>query len=279
MPDANSGFPLSGFALVTGASGGLGEHYAEFLVRNGLEVILTDRSTEALQASADRIAERHDRPVEAFPADLTDGASRRDLLTRVNEGGPLTVLVNNAGFATPGSFLEMDPERMVDEINLNCVALTVLTREVLPGMIERGRGAIINVASTAGFQPLPTMSVYAATKAYVRSLSQALWSETHGTGVRILSVCPGPPGTNSRATTAEPPHTMTLRRNPEQVIQSTFRALNRDIPEVIDGPVNQVTARLAHLLPKRWVLPIARRITQPKNQELQAKLGGIQDET
>lgn len=269
MPDsaARTDFPLSGTALVTGASGGLGEQYAEFLARNGMDVILTARSTEALEENAARIGKRHGRWVQAVPTDLTDRDSRREVLARVNEHGPIDVLVNNAGFGTHGSFLEMDPERMVDEIELNCVALTVLAREVLPGMLERGRGAIINVASTAGFQPLPTMSVYAATKAYVRSLSHALWSETRGTGVRVLSVCPGPTETTFWNRVGEE-RIMQMRRDPEQVIQSTFRALNRDIPEVIDGPVNQLTARLAHLLPNRLVLPIARKVAQPKKSQL-----------
>lgn len=260
---AQTGFRLSGTALVTGASSGLGEQYADFLARHGMDVILTARSAGALTENAERIAQRHKRSVEVLPADLTDRDSRRDLLARVNEQAPITVLVNNAGFGTHGTFLEMDPDRMMDEIELNCVALTVLAREVLPGMIERGQGAIINVASTAGFQPLPTMSVYAATKAYVRSLSHALWSETRGTGVRILSVCPGPTETSFWHRTGEP-SSMPQRRNPEQVIRSTFRALNRDLPEVIDGPANRLTARLAHLLPKRWVLPVARKYAEPR---------------
>jgi short-subunit dehydrogenase len=265
MPDSavRTSFPLVGNALITGASSGLGEHYADFLARNGMDVVLTARSADALSQNAARIADRHDRSVQVLPADLTDRESRRELLARVDEHGPLAVLVNNAGFGTHGPFQEMDPGRMMDEIELNCVALTMLARDVLPGMIERGRGAIINVASTAGFQPLPTMSVYAAAKAYVRSLSHALWSETRGTGVRVLSVCPGPTETDFWHRTGEP-NTMTVRRSPEQVIQSTFRALNRNIPEVIDGPANQLTARLAHLLPKRWVLPIARKYAEPR---------------
>lgn len=260
---ARSGFPLSGTALVTGASSGLGEHYADFLARSGMALILTARSTAALEQNAARLADRHNCAVDVIPADLTDRDARRDLIARVDARGPLDLLINNAGFGTHGPFVGMDPDRLENEIELNCVALTHLCRAFLPAMIDRGRGAIINVASTAGFQPMPTLSVYAATKAYVRSFSHAVWSETRGTGVRVLSVCPGPTQTQFFSNTGSPNMMARGRRSPEQVIQSTFRALNRDAVEVIDGPMNQLTARLAHLLPNRVVMPGARAYAEP----------------
>lgn len=251
-------FPLRGTALVTGASSGLGRHYAEFLARAGLDLILVARRVEELEELAADIAQRHGRRATVLPTDLTDRAERSALLDRIAELGlPVDVLINNAGFGTKGEFARIDSERILDEVELNCVAVTHLARAFLPAMLERGYGAVINIASTAGFQPWPTMSVYGATKAYVRSFSHALWSETRDTGVRVLSVCPGPTDTDWMAT-AGSPGMLPRRRSPEQVVQSTFRALNRHAHEVVDGPLNQVTSFLAGLVPTRLVLPLAR---------------------
>lgn len=262
---ARIGFTLSGTALVTGASSGLGEHYADFLARSGMKVILTARSGDKLAENAARIAERHNQTPIVIPADLTDRDSRQDLIAQVRAAGPVDVLVNNAGFGTHGNFVTMDTDRVIQEIELNCVALTHLSREFLPDMLDRGHGAIINIASNAGFQPMPTFSVYAATKAYVRSFSQALWAETKGTGVRVLSVCPGPTETEFFTNTGEPSSMTILRRNPEQVIQSTFRALNKGVPEVVDGPSNQIISGISRHLPARLVLPIARAYAKPRS--------------
>ncbi|WP_432558613.1 SDR family NAD(P)-dependent oxidoreductase [Granulicoccus sp. GXG6511] len=252
-------FSLQGTALVTGASSGLGRHYAEFLARAGLDLILVARRADELKELAEGVLQRHGRAATVLPTDLTDRAARRALMAEVTDRGvQVDVLVNNAGFGTKGNFAELEPDRIIREIELNCVALTELARHFLPGMIERRHGAIINIASTAGFQPWPTMSVYGATKAYVRSFSQALWSETRGTGVRVLSVCPGATDTEWMANTGSP-GMLPRRRTTEQVVQSTFRALNRDALEVVDGPLNRLTSFVAAVAPARVVLPIARQ--------------------
>lgn len=251
-------FSLHGTALVTGASSGLGRHYAEFLARAGMDLILVARRGEELQELAAEVLQRHGRTATVLPTDLTDRAARQALSTAIaDQGLTVDVLINNAGFGTQGNFAEMDPDRIIREIELNCVALTDLARQFLPPMLTRGYGAIVNVASTAGFQPWPTMSVYGASKAYVRSFSQALWSETRDTGVRVLSVCPGPTDTEWMANTGSP-GMLPNRRSTEQVVQSTFRALNRDAMEVVDGPMNRITALAASVVPTRVVLPIAR---------------------
>lgn len=243
---------------MTGASSGLGRHYSEFLARAGMDLVLVARRAEELQDLAAGIAQRHGRQATVLPTDLTDRSERAALFDRITEQNiHVDVLINNAGFGTKGDFADIDPDRITREIELNCVALTDLARRFLPPMLGRGHGAIINVASTAGFQPWPTMSVYAATKAYVRSFSQALWSETRGTGVRVLSVCPGATDTEWMANTGSP-DMLPRRRTPEQVVQSTFRALNRSTPEVVDGPLNRLTSLLAGLVPTRLVLPVAR---------------------
>ena len=255
-------FPLRGTALVTGASSGLGTHYAEFLARAGMDLVLVARRVSELEEVAETIKQRHGRQATVLPADLTDRAARAELTDQVTaQGITVDVLINNAGFGTKGEFAEIDPDRIVREVELNCVALTDLSRAYLPGMLDRRYGAIINIASTAGFQPIPGMSVYAATKAYVRSFSQALWSETRDTGVRVLSVCPGPTETEFMVA-AGAPGMMPLRRTPEQVVQSTFRALNRNSPEAVDGPVNRITSFAANLVPTRLVLPVSRAYTK-----------------
>lgn len=251
-------FSYTGTALVTGASAGLGVAYAEALAHKGMDLILVARTAAPMEDLATRLRRSTGRTVTVLPSDLTDRAARAELVTEVHERGLLVdMLVNNAGFGTKGDFAALDPDRVVREVELNCVALTDLARHFLPGMLERHRGAILNIASTAGFQPWPTMSVYGATKAYVRSLSLAMWSETRGTGVRVLSVCPGATDTEWMARTGAP-DMLPNRRSPQQVVESTFRALDRDQPEVVDGVMNWITGHVATLAPTRVKLPIAR---------------------
>lgn len=259
-------FDLHGTALVTGASGGLGEAYAEFLARSGLDIVLTARRVDRLEALAARLRERHNRAVTVLACDLADRAARERLVAALDARGlTIDVLVNNAGFGTHGDFADIPAERVLDEVETNVVALTHLTRLLLPGMRERRYGAVINVASTAAFQPIPTMAVYAATKSYVLSLSQALWSENLEHGVRVVAVSPGPTETGFFEA-AGVPDAMTRRRTPEQVVRSTFQALGRGEPSVIDGAANGVLARLAHSAPVKLALPVARRIAAPRGQ-------------
>ncbi|GAB3624491.1 SDR family oxidoreductase [Mariniluteicoccus endophyticus] len=257
-------FDLHGTALVTGASGGLGEAYAEFLARSGLDIVLTARSTDKLEALANQLRERHNRVVTVLPCDLTDRASREKLVADLSARAlTVDVLVNNAGFGTWGGFADIETERVLDEVEVNVAALTHLTRLLLPAMRERRYGVVVNIASTAAFQPIPDMAVYAATKAYVLSLSQALWSENLEHGVRVIGVCPGPTDTaffdNARATDA-----MTQRRTPEQVVRTTVQALNRNEPYVIDGAANALLAQVSKRSPIKVALPVARRYAAPR---------------
>ena len=166
----------SSWAVVTGASSGLGEAYAEHVASLGTNVLLSARRSDKLEEVASGLRERFNVDTETVAADLGD-RDQRGLLIEAMRGRDLAYLINNAGFGTLGEFAGADPERMVDELNLNVLALTDLSRAAVPGMIERGRGAIINVASSAAFQPMPTMAVYAASKAYVLRFTTALWDE------------------------------------------------------------------------------------------------------
>ncbi|MEZ5141704.1 MAG: SDR family oxidoreductase [Acidimicrobiales bacterium] len=183
-------------ALVTGASSGIGEALALELARRGVgHLVLVARRADRLQALATDLAQRHDTSVEVLAADLTDPGERARVEQRLDADDdrhpPIDLLVNNAGFGTAGPLVELSPDDEEREIALNVTAVTRLTRAVLPGMIERGRGAILNVSSMASFQPTPGMATYAGTKAFVTLFSESLYEELRGTGVTVTALCPG----------------------------------------------------------------------------------------
>lgn len=183
----------AGTCLVTGASAGLGVEFARELARRGYNVTLAARRIERLNDLAAEL--RDDHGVDAVPVecDITDPAAREALLTNIEEQGRhIDILVNNAGCGTEGNFVDNEVRREIGQIELNVVALTALTHAALQGMTDRGSGAILNVASTAAFQPIPRQAVYAATKAYVLSFSNAIGKELAGTGVSVTTLCPGP---------------------------------------------------------------------------------------
>jgi hypothetical protein len=186
---APGGRPL---ALVTGASGGIGEEIARALAGRGHDLLLVARSAARLSALAEELAGAHGIRARALAADLGRG-EEPDRLARAlaAEGAAVDVLVNNAGFGLHGPFLRTDGARELEMIQLNVVALTRLTKVLLPGMVARRRGRVLNVASTAGFAPGPFMAVYYATKAYVVSFSEALAEELRGSGVTVTALCPG----------------------------------------------------------------------------------------
>jgi short-subunit dehydrogenase len=181
-----------GSALVTGASSGIGEQLARQLAERGYNLVLVARREQRLSALADELR-RGDRRIEVLPTDLADPDAVRALPERIARIGlEVDLLVNNAGFGTVRRFADTTLESQVGQIRVNCEALVTLTHAYLPAMLERRSGAIINVASSAGFQPLPYEAVYAATKAFALNFSDALHMETRGTGVSVLAVNPGP---------------------------------------------------------------------------------------
>lgn len=178
-------------ALVTGASAGIGEAFARRLARDGYDLKLVARRRDRLERLAEGLAKDHGIHAEVEVADLSVHADQERLAAAIAGGPPLDLLVNNAGFGTAGPFAELPPEREVEEVELNVVALVRLTRAALPRMIERRSGGVINLSSLAGFQPMPFNATYGATKAFVLSFTEALYEELRGTGVRVLAVCPG----------------------------------------------------------------------------------------
>ncbi len=179
-------------ALITGASSGIGREFARQLAARGDDLVVVARRARRLEELAADMRETHDVEVEVLPADLTEQDGLRAVEDRLTDAAsPVDLLVNNAGFGTHGPFHELDPDREEAEIRLLVLAVSRLTHAALPGMLERGRGGIVNVSSMAGFQPLPYSATYAAAKAFVTSLSQSLHEELRGSGVQMLALCPG----------------------------------------------------------------------------------------
>lgn len=252
-------------ALITGASGGIGEELARVFAAHGFNVILVARTEPKLGELGAALSAQHG--VQAYPiaADLSDPKSPALLMDKVAELGlTLDVLVNNAGFADFGEFARSDLGKQLQMIQVNMTTLTELIHRVLPGMLERGRGRILNVASTAAFMPGPLMSVYYATKAYVLSLSEALAEELKGSGVSVTALCPGPVATGfqSRAE-MEGSKLLQQRLNPpmsaQEVAKAGYEALMNGKAVVIPGFMNQIQALSPRLLPRALLPGIVKR--------------------
>jgi len=215
------------WALVTGASSGLGRGLAAGLGDRGMSLVLTGRDEARLDETAQQI--RRAAPsvkVETAAADLSSRSGVSALLDHVGDR-PIEVLVNNAGFGSYGPFARADPDREAGEVAVDVRTVVTLARAYLPGMLARGSGGILNVASTIAFQPAPYQAVYGASKAFVLSFSQALWAEARGAGVAVTALCPGPTRTGFvGALGADVGHTAIYRRlgDPEPVIKAGLRA-------------------------------------------------------
>ena len=180
-------------ALITGASAGIGETFAQELALRQMNLVLVARSQDKLQLLAQKLRSQYKIDVDIIVQDLTVPNAAKAVFDRVNEKGIIIdLLVNNAGFGDYGDFAERDGEKQIKIVQLNILALVDLTHYFLPGMRDRHLGGIINMASTAAFQPMPYFTVYAASKAFVLSFSEALWAENRRYNVNILAVCPGP---------------------------------------------------------------------------------------
>lgn len=195
-------------ALVTGASSGIGESFARLLAARGTDLVIVARRAELLDGLARELVERYRVAVEVLAADLTDPGQRAEVEGRLR-AEPVELLVNNAGYGAFGAFAELPLDDHLAQIELNVAALVRLTHAVLPGMVARGRGGVLNVASMAGFTPSPGSATYGATKAYVASFSESLHSEVAGRGVHVTALCPG----FTRTEDDVPPNLLWLRRD------------------------------------------------------------------
>jgi uncharacterized protein len=249
-------------ALVTGASSGIGEQFARQLAARDHDLVLVARRAGRLEALAAEL------PTEAqvLPCDLaTDAAS---VPPRVAElGRDIDLLVNNAGFGTSGPFLEHDPDRDASQVRVNCEAVVTLTHAFLPAMVERGEGGVVNVASTAGLQPIPYESVYAATKAFVISFTDALHTELRGSGVRVMSVNPGPVPTEWQQVAGyEPERTGVVpgKISAEQVVRESLAAYDRGRRFMIPGRTIRWLIRATMPSPRPVQLRVTERLYRPR---------------
>jgi len=256
-------------ALITGASAGIGREFARQLAGRSRSIILVARRDERLIELADHLQREHPKLViHVRKVDLADLVQLQLFLEGLDrEKLEVDLLINNAGLGDSGPFAESDPDRNREMTFVNVATLTLVTRHLLPRMIAKHRGAILNVSSSAGFLPIPGSAVYAATKAYVTSFSEAIRAELHGTGVSVCALCPGPVATEfqqvAKRQGVQPnmgPKFLVV--TVDQVVRDALTALEADRPLVIPGFAMKVLMLLARLMPMpvlRWMARMSPR--------------------
>jgi len=252
-------------ALVTGASSGIGAEFARALANRGMNLILVARDEARLGRLAEEIRSRHQVSIHVLPADLRRPDAATQITKAVAElGQQVHLLVNNAGFMTHGAFESIDPALEQDEVMVNVAAVVGLSHAFLPEMLRRSSGGVINVASVAGFQPVPYLSVYAATKAFVISFSVALREECRDRGVAVLCLCPGTTTTElfTRATAKEA--ALGAPRSVQQVVQTALRGLDGGRSLTVDGLKNSLLTLGPRLIPKWFAARCAGKAVRPQ---------------
>lgn len=251
-------------ALITGASAGIGRELARQLATRASRLVLAARREDRLRELATELTRANPAlQVEVHRADLSNLENTRQLASTLSG---INFLVNNAGLGDYGPFVDADPARVEKQIQVNILALTILTRALLPSMLAQRRGAVLNVSSSASFLPIAGFAVYAASKAYVTSFSEALRAETRGTGVSVTALCPGPVKTEfdevARRKQAPARHAPSfVYVSGENVAALALRAVERDKPLVIPGASMKVGMAFTRVLPLS-VLRAAARWTQ-----------------
>jgi uncharacterized protein len=240
------------WALVTGASAGIGMAFARRLAAAGMGVVLVARRRDRLAQLAEELTARHGVPTRVIAADLAEPGAADRIAQQVADL-EIGMLINNAGFSAVGRFDQVPSEKIVEMIQVNCVAVATMAHAFLPAMRARRRGAIVIIASVAGYQPLGLAATYGATKAFDLMLGEALWAENRDGGVDVLAVSPGPVDTEFQAVAGEVPHP---GATPESVVEEALAALGRK-PSVITGQMNKVRAWGVRFLPRAQAARIA----------------------
>jgi uncharacterized protein len=253
--------------LITGASSGIGEVFARKLAARGQNVLLVARSEDKLITLCNELGRSNSIRAQYVALDLSQPESPARLFEEVEKRAlSVDMLINNAGFGSMGEFSKLELARELNMIDLNIKSLVELTHRFLAPMLERKQGTIINVASTAGFQPVPFMATYAATKAFVLSFSEALWEENRPHGVHIMALCPGVTDTNffEAAHGHKPP--ARVSQTPEDVVEAALRGLNRKKSHVISGWTNLLMVESERLAPRSLVTRLAGRMMRSQQE-------------
>ena len=261
----------TGAVLITGGSSGIGRELARLFAADGMPLVLVARGASELARTADELRRAHQAEVTTIPADLSVPAEIERLVERLGAGGvEVEILVNNAGFGGGGPFAR---SRLADDLGMiavNVAAVTHLTRLLLPGMLERGHGRILNVGSTAGFQPGPYMAVYYATKAYLLSFSEALAEELAGTGVTVTTLCPGPTETGF----AKRAGILTTRlfrsaalMSAAAVARAGHAGVLRGDRLVVPGLANKAVSQASRVVPRRLLARVAAKLNRGRTPD------------
>lgn len=254
--------------LITGASSGIGAEFARQLAARGADLVLVARREDRLEAIAAELREEHGVRADVFVADLSEPDAARDLMSRVRDAGrDIDLLVNNAGFGHYGEFTDMESDRIADLIHVNVRSVAQMAHAVLPAMLERRSGAVINVASTAGFQAIPFMAVYAATKAFVLHFSEGLWGETRKQGVVVQALCPGFTKTEFMDEAGLPSTAAPGRISVQAVVESSLRSLAKRRQYIIPGWMNYLLALSNRLVTRGMSVRNVGRFFHPKKHK------------
>jgi len=250
-------------AVITGASSGIGWEFAHRLAQRGANVVLVARREDRLRSLCAELVSKYGVKATYVALDLSDHKSGADLLAQLTHAEIVTdILINNAGFATNNKVADEDRVRVQSEIQLNVGTLVDLTIGLLPAMKAQNFGAIVNVASTAALQPVPNLAVYAATKAFVLSFTEALWSELSGTQIKALAICPGATESEFWEVADMSSKKMPGLQTAAQVVTTTLRELDKrkSRPSVISGGINKAQAQLLRVAPRKLAIAIAARL-------------------
>jgi short-subunit dehydrogenase len=252
--------------LITGASGGIGEGFARRLAAEGHNLVLVARSEIALHELCDELMLKHKIMAHYFVADLSEHDAELAVFDETERHGfEVDWLINNAGFGAYGDFANVALEKQTGMIELNIRSLLALTHRYLPGMRERKRGTIINVSSAAGFQPLPYMAVYAATKSFVTSFSEAIAEENREHGILVLALCPGSTKTNFfKVASMENVIHAKGQQTVDEVVDAALRGVKQRRTRIISGLTNYITAAAVNFIPNKLITRAMGRALGPR---------------
>ncbi len=254
------------WALVTGASAGIGEALAEELAQGGTNIVLTARRKDRLDALARRLAATYKIQTQVFPADLADpAASERIFAFTRDKGIEIDLLINNAGFGKYGEFHSVAKERLLEMVQVNCAAVVHLTQLLVQGMVARRRGDILILASTASFQAVPYISTYAATKAFDLLFAEGLAEELKPYGIRVCALCPGSTESEFHVVAGQDKF-IHREETAQKVARTGLKALAAGKSYVISGIGNYLGAHGERLVPRRFVTRMAARMFKPKEK-------------